>query len=81
MLKAVLHRQALCATLAAAALACGALGVLAAAAVARWAASMAPAEPADGDLSPRILTSVGDSPASQGGSRYAGGIMADAVNG
>jgi hypothetical protein len=88
MLKAVLHRRALCAAFAATALVCGALGMLAAAAVARWAAGMAPAEPTDADLSPTTLTSVGVSPAStdagiheQASSRYAGGIMQDAVNG
>lgn len=88
MLKAVLQRRALCAAFVATGLVCGALGILAAAAVARWAAGMAPDEPAEADLSPRFLTSVGVTSAStdagiheQASSRYAGGIMQDAVNG
>jgi uncharacterized membrane protein YoaK (UPF0700 family) len=89
MLKAVLHSRALCAAFAATALACFALGVLAAAVVARWAGRLAPVEPAADDPLPTTLTPVvGISPASpdagiheQASSRYAGGIMQDAVNG
>jgi hypothetical protein len=89
MPKAVLHRRALCAAFAATGLACLALGVLAAAGVARWAARLAPVEPAADDPLPTTLTPVvGIAPASpdvgiheQASSRYAGGIMQDAVNG
>jgi hypothetical protein len=88
MLKAVLHRRALCAAFAATGLACIALGVLAAAGLARWAAGLAPAEAAVDQTPTTLAPSAVTSPASigagiheQASSRYAGGIMQDAVNG
>lgn len=88
MLKAVLHRRALCAAFAVTGLACVALGVVAAAGVARWAAGLAPAEAAVDQtpttLAPRAVTTPAPTGAGiheQVSSRFAGGIMQDAVNG
>ena len=94
MLKAVLHRRALGAAFVVTGLvsmAIGvALGVLAAARIARWAASLAPGEPTADDPSsrshtPRLTVASSSDDAGihgQASPRHAGGnIMQDAVNG
>lgn len=93
MLKAVLHRRALCAAFVVTGLismALGvALGVRAAAGIARWAASLAPREPAADDPSamshtPRltVASSAETGIHGQASPRHAGGsMMQDAVNG
>jgi hypothetical protein len=74
------HRRALCAAFAATGIVCTALGVAAAAAVAKWAAGKAPIETMADPL-PAATYTARAGIHRQASSQYPGGIMANVVNG